>query len=178
VVGPGQKEEVLAYVEKQYPKSSHARACRLLSQTRSKKYHQSKMKEKEKPIVEAIKEATAHRRYGRFLPCPTFAMPISLSQDLQSETFLVPLSVALHSGESESIFYDNGYRIQTRNSGKGKVPWGIHNRRVLGCLAGPQATVNLHTSMTSILNRYLVQYCTRAYGNPVRGDQSAVRQIH
>jgi hypothetical protein len=132
VVGPGQKEEVLAYVEKQYPKSSHARACRLLSQTRSKKYHQSKMKEKEKPIVEAIKEATAHRRYGRFLPCPTFAMPISLSQDLQSETFLVPLSVALHSGESESIFYDNGYRIQTRNSGKGKVPWGYPQQTGFG----------------------------------------------
>jgi hypothetical protein len=54
----------MAHVTKQYPQAFHARACRLLSQTRSKKYHQSKMEEKEKPILEAIKEATAHQRYG------------------------------------------------------------------------------------------------------------------
>jgi hypothetical protein len=66
VVGPGQKEEAMAHITKQYPNVYHAHACRLLSQTRSKKYHQSKMKEKEKKLIlEAIKEATAHRRYGR-----------------------------------------------------------------------------------------------------------------
>lgn len=55
----------MAHVEKQYPIASHARASKLLSQTRSKKYYKSRMEEKEKPIVEAIKEATANRRYGR-----------------------------------------------------------------------------------------------------------------
>ncbi len=65
MVGPGQKEGVVIYIEKQFPVVSYARACRLIGMSRTKKYHISKMKEKDKPIIEAIKEAVSKRRYGR-----------------------------------------------------------------------------------------------------------------
>lgn len=65
MVGPVQKQQVVAHIEKEHLVVSHARACRLLSFSRTKKYHCSKMEEKEKLIVEAIKQAVSNRRYGR-----------------------------------------------------------------------------------------------------------------
>lgn len=65
MVGPVQKKEVVAQIVKEHSAVSYARACRLLGVSRTQKYHNSKMEEKEKPIVEAIKQAVANRRYGR-----------------------------------------------------------------------------------------------------------------
>lgn len=60
-----QRQEMVVYIQKQFPQISYARACKLTSMSRTKKYHVSKMDEKDKPILEAIKEATSKRRYGR-----------------------------------------------------------------------------------------------------------------
>lgn len=60
-----QKQVVVKYIEKQYPTISYARACKLIGMSRTRKYHISKMEAKDKPILEAIKEAVSKRRYGR-----------------------------------------------------------------------------------------------------------------
>ena len=60
-----QKTEAVKYIEKQFPEVSYARACKLMCMSRTKKYHISKMEEKDKPILEAIREAVSKRRYGR-----------------------------------------------------------------------------------------------------------------
>lgn len=65
MVGPVQKGEVVEHIENQYPAVSHARACQLVRHSRRKKYHKSKMKEKDECISAAIKEAIGKRHYGR-----------------------------------------------------------------------------------------------------------------
>ncbi len=44
---------------------SHSRACKVVGLSRKQKYHQSKLKEKEEPILKAIEKATEGKRYGR-----------------------------------------------------------------------------------------------------------------
>lgn len=65
MVGPVQKVEAVKYIQKQFPETSYARACKLTGISRSKKYHISKMEAKDMPILEAITEAVSKRRYGR-----------------------------------------------------------------------------------------------------------------
>lgn len=65
MVRPGQKEEAVRYVMKKYALKSHARACRLVRLSRTRRYYVSKMEAKEKPVLEAIEEVLKSRRYGR-----------------------------------------------------------------------------------------------------------------
>jgi len=60
-----QKVETVKHIQKQFPETSYARACRLIGISRTKKYHISKMEAKDKSVLEAITEAVSKRRYGR-----------------------------------------------------------------------------------------------------------------
>lgn len=59
-----EKEQCVIYVVKQYA-VSHSRACRLLSCSRSTKYYERKMPQKDEPVSTAIKNAIGTKRRGR-----------------------------------------------------------------------------------------------------------------
>ena len=60
-----QKVETVKHIQEQFPEISNARAWRLISISRTEKYHISKMKAKDKPVPEAITKVVSRRRYVR-----------------------------------------------------------------------------------------------------------------
>ena len=65
MVTPYQKEQCLAFVKEAFPELSHAKACKLLNCSRTKKYYKKRMPEKDALVKEAITEALGTSRLGR-----------------------------------------------------------------------------------------------------------------
>ena len=64
MVTPAQKQQSVAYQTEAH-KASHARACRLVSQSRTQAYYHKKMPAKDAEVKQLIAEVTAHGRKGR-----------------------------------------------------------------------------------------------------------------
>lgn len=55
----------MSFVKEAFPKMSHAKACRVLGCSRTKKYYQKRMPAKDAPVRAAIGEAVGSSRLGR-----------------------------------------------------------------------------------------------------------------
>lgn len=60
-----QKEQCLTYIRENFPKVSHAKACELMSCSRTNKYYIKKMPQKDTIVREAIMEVMGTSRIGR-----------------------------------------------------------------------------------------------------------------
>lgn len=65
MVGLDCKVAGVQFIEETLKTVSHNRACRIIGLCRKRKYHQSRLLEKEAVIVKAIEKATEGKRYGR-----------------------------------------------------------------------------------------------------------------